>query len=143
MKFIFSFLIVSSILSADTSFNLNLANLALTPSVLCAPAPTTPVSTVQPVLTQCPLPTVTAPTQPTINCDQVPTVTTVVKCTPAPVICQPKPVIECPTTPVIPVNCHPGTPSSATPEPASYALVGAGLMTAGIARKFRSKKNAA
>jgi hypothetical protein len=89
--------------------------------------PALPISTVPTI--QCSLPTIAPP--PSIS---------VSKCTSAPVICPPPttPVIACPKSPV-PPSCNPCPTPSATPEPASYALVGVGLMTAGIARKFRKK----
>ncbi len=110
MKFILSFLTATTLLSAGSSSNLNLGNAALTPTVLCTPSNNlTPPA---PVVFQCaPLP-VTPPKSPV-------------------------PVIPVPNTPGS--KCPDPTPTSATPEPSSYALLGAGLMTAGLARKFRKK----
>jgi hypothetical protein len=141
MKIIVSFLMTSAFLSASTSFNLNVGHAALTPSTLCNPVnvftPPTPI--------KCDLPKLQIPTVPTIKCD-LPTIAkcdppVVTKCTPAPVICpQPKvPVIDCPKGPN-PTPTSENGPSNATPEPASYALVGAGLVTAGVARKLRGNK---
>jgi hypothetical protein len=141
MKFILSFLIAGAILSANTSVKLSLGNAALNDKILCNPvniftAPT-PI--------QCP-PVLQIPTVPTIKCDlpvlaQCPPV--VVKCTPAPVICQPPvtPPIPCPpVSPKCPTPPAPPTgPNCATPEPASYGLLGIGLFTAGVARRFRKK----
>jgi hypothetical protein len=143
MKFILSFLIVSTILSADTCVKLSVGNAALTSTTLCNPVniftPPTPI--------KC-LPVLQIPTIPTILCN-LPVLAecappVVVKCTPAPVICPPPvtppipcpPVSpKCPTPPAPPVG-----PNCATPEPASCALLGVGLLTAGIARRFRAKK---
>ncbi len=138
MKFILSFLIATTILSADTCFKLSLGNAALTPNILC-----NPVSIVTPPApVQCAPPTLTLPTTSVIKCD-LPTITPtpapiVSKCTPVPIVCPTPvtPVIEGTKVPTSPTQCKP-TPSSATPEPSSYALLGAGLMTAGLARKFR------
>jgi len=143
MKFILSFLIATTILSADTCLKLSLGNAALTPTVLCSPVNILPPVT--PIL--CPLPILQIPTVPTIQCN-LPTITptpapVLTQCTPAPIICPtPTPVEGLPTG----NQCNPTptpTPSPsnpcATPEPASYALLGAGLMTAGIARKFYKK----
>ncbi len=140
MKFILSFIVISTVLSAETSYKLNLGNAALTPEALCSPnnalTPPTPI--------KCDSPTLQIPTQNTIKCN-LPTPTPapapiVSKCTPAPIECPkaPTPIIEngggkCNPAP------NPHGPSTATPEPASYALLGAGLMTAGIARRFRKK----
>jgi hypothetical protein len=140
MKFILSFIIITTALSADTCFKLSLGNAALTPATLCSPinsmTPLTPI--------KCEPVTPVIDTQNTIKCNlptPVPAPAPIVtKCTPAP--------IECPT-PVAPViepggggKCNPtptpSTPSS-TPEPASYALLGGGLVTAGLARRFRKK----
>jgi hypothetical protein len=138
MKFILSFLISGAILSASSSSKLSLGNGVLSDNVLCSP-----VVVANPTPIKCDSPTLQIPTVSTIKCDlpvlpkcEPPVVS---KCTPAPVICPtPKtPVIECPKDPA--PKCDPG-PKSATPEPSSYALLGAGLVTAGVARRFRSKK---
>jgi hypothetical protein len=143
MKFILSFLIVSTILSADTCVKLSVGNAALSDKVLCSPVniftPATPI--------KC-LPVLQIPTVPTIKCDlpvvaMCPTPVSV-KCTPAPIVCPHPvtPVIPCPPTspkcPTTPVD--PSTPSSATPEPASSALLGAGLLAMGVARRYRVRK---
>ena len=145
MKFILSFLIATTILSADNCVKLSIGNAALTDKDLCAPVtiftPPTPIKCVTPL----PIPTVS-----TIKCD-LPTTPqcpppVVTKVTPVPVICPtPTPApIDCPKVPTNPVEGpQPGTPtgpSTATPEPGSMALVGAGLVTAGVARKFRKNK---
>lgn len=142
MKFILSFLIVSTILSADTCYKLGVANAALTPNTLCAPVnsltPVTPIKcepVIQPIQIKS-----------TIKCDlptPAPTPTPIVsKCTPLPVECpkKPSPIVDngkCtdPNTPVTPQVPK----TSAVPEPASYALLGAGLITAGIARRYGKK----
>jgi hypothetical protein len=141
MKFILSFLIVTTALSADTCLKLSLGNAALTPAALCAPVniftPVTPI--------KCDSPTVQIPTEAVIKCNVptiVPTPTPIVsKCTPVPVLCPTPatPVIDCPKVSTNPKDCDPTPkiPTSAVPEPSSYALLGAGLMTAGLARKFR------
>ena len=144
MKFILSFLIVSTILSADTCYKLGVGNAALTPEKLCAPVnsltPPTPIKcepVTQPIQVtstiKCDLPTPAPAPAPVVS-----------KCTPLPVEC-PKPatpVIESgngkcgnPNTPVTPQVPN----TSAVPEPASYALLGAGLITAGIARRYAKK----
>ncbi len=140
MKFILSFIALSSILSASTCYKLSLGNAALTPAILCNQNNTFTTNTIK-----CTSPSLQLPTETTIKCN-LPTVTPTPitvnsKCTPAPIEC-PKPV-----TPVIePGNpgCKTPTPTGpncATPEPASYALVGAGLVTAGIARRLRAPKS--
>ena len=140
MKFILSFLIVTTVLSADTCFKLSVGKAALTPQALCSQSNT--LTTQTPI--DCKPVTQQIPTQNTIKCD-IPTPTpapppNVSKCTPAPIICPPPAMPPIPPTSII---CNPlptpTTPNSATPEPASYALLGAGLMTAGIARRFRKK----
>jgi len=143
MKFVLSFLVVTTVLSAGTCFKLNLGNAALTPENLCsqdnALSHSTPLKC-EPVTQQ-------LTTQSTIKCDlpnSKPAPEPIVsKCTPVPV--------ECPKhdTPIIdksrkcgdpdPGNPDPRTSSVATPEPASYALLGAGLVTAGLARRLRKK----
>jgi hypothetical protein len=144
MKFILSFLIITSALSADTCFKLSLGNAALTPSILCNPVniftPVTPL--------KCPLPSLQLPTEAVIKCDLPTSIATpapiVTKCAPIAIICPPvvAPVIECPKSPITAPKCDPTptVPNCATPEPSSYALLGAGLMTAGVARKLRNKK---
>jgi hypothetical protein len=144
MKFILSFLIITTALSADTCFKLSLGNAALTQEKLCAPVniftPVTPI--------KCPLPSLQLPTEAVIKCDlptSIPIPETIVtKCVPIAIICPPvaAPVIECPKSPITPPKCDPTpiVPNCVTPEPSSYALLGAGLMTAGVARKLRSKK---
>jgi len=141
MKFILSFLIATALLSANTSLKLSLGNAALNDNTLCNPVniftPPTPI--------QCP-PVLKIPTVPTIQCNLPVPVRcpppVVAKCTPAPVICPPPvtppiecPAPKCPTTPV-----PPSTPNCATPEPASTALFGVGLLAVGIVRRFRAKK---
>jgi hypothetical protein len=142
MKFILSFLIASAILSANTSVKLSVGNAALSDSILCNPVniftPPTPIKDV---------PVLQIPTIPTIQCN-LPVVAqcappVIPKC-PAPIICPPPvtPPIPCP--PVSPKCPAPPTPPSgpncATPEPTSCALLGVGLLTAGVARRFRAKK---
>jgi hypothetical protein len=142
MKFILSFLIGCAILSANTSVKLSVGNAALNSNILCNPvniftAPT-PI--------QCP-PVLQIPTVPTIQCN-LPVLAqcappVVIKCTPAPVICPPPvtPVIECPTGPKCPTTpIIPSTPNCATPEPASSALLGVGLLAAGLVSRFRARK---
>jgi len=142
MKFILSFIVITTALSAETSYKLTLGNAALTPEALCSQNNTF----TQQAPVKCDSPTLQIPTQNTIKCTlptPVPAPTPIVsKCTPAP--------IDCPTPPVPVIEnggskCNP-TPdpktSTAAPEPASYALLGAGLMTAGIARRFRKKTQA-
>ena len=143
MKFILSFIVIATALSAETSYKLNLGHAALTPEELCSQNNT--FTQQSPV--KCDSPTLQISTKPTIKCTlptPVPTPAPIVsKCTPAPIDCPtpPTPVIEngsggkCNPTP------DPHSPT-ATPEPASYALLGAGLMTAGIARRFRKKTQA-
>jgi hypothetical protein len=141
MKFILSFLIATAILSADTCVKLSLGNAALSNQVLCAPVniftPPTPIKCV---------PVLSIPTIPTILCNlptapQCPPVV-IAKC-PAPIICPPPvtPPIPCPpVSPKCPTPPAPPTgPNCATPEPASFALLGIGLFTAGVARRFRKK----
>jgi hypothetical protein len=139
MKFILSFLITGAILSASSSSKLSLGNGVLSDNVLCSP-----VVVANPTPIKCDSPTLQIPTVSTIKCD-LPVLPkadlpVLAKCTPAPVICPTPvtPVIECPKDPSTP-KC-PTTPGSATPEPASYALLGAGLVTAGVAHRFRAKK---
>jgi len=144
MKFILSFIVITTALSADTSYKLNLGNAALTPEALCSQNNTF----TQQAPVKCDSPTLQLNTQNTIKCTlptPVPAPAPIVsKCTPAPIDTHtpPTPVIEnggggkCNPTP------DPHTPTTATPEPASYALLGAGLMTAGIARRFRRKTQA-
>jgi hypothetical protein len=138
MKFILSFLIVTTALSASTCFKLSVGNAALTPEILCSQNNTfTPVAPID-----CKPVTLQIPTQNTIKCDlptSTPTPTLdLSKCTPAPIICPPV------VSPIPPPasNCNPEPnpkTTSAVPEPASYALLGAGLMTAGVARRLRKK----
>ncbi len=140
MKFFLSFVILTSVLSADTCYKLGLGNAALTPEKLCAPNTTVTAGI------KCDSPASQLPTQSSIKCD-LPTT----KPTPAPIVakCTPLPV-ECPkpTTPVIPTGgkCDPTPPKTpstpSAPEPASYALLGAGLVTAGVARRLRKKTQA-
>ena len=141
MKFILSFLIATTFLSASTCVKLSLGNAALTPAILCSPVNTlTPVT---PIL--CPLPVLQIPTVPTIECN-LPTIKptpapVLTQCTPAPIICPTPVTVDLPTGSKCNPTPTPSTPSKpcATPEPASYALLGAGLMTASIARKFSKK----
>jgi len=164
MKLILSFIMTTALLSATNCVNLNVGNAALTTSILCKPVTITPVvqqlSLTLPTLQiptssaiKCSLPTVAPTPAPVINCTPTPVV---VECTPTPVsvqcapkqvvtqcappvtpICTPTPVIECPApTPKCPTPT-PSLPNCAAPEPGSFALLGAGLLTAGLARKFR------
>jgi hypothetical protein len=141
MKFTLSFLIVTTLLSANTSYKLGLGNAALTPEALCSQNNTLS----QPTPIKCEPVTQPINTKSTIKCDlptSKPTADPIVsKCAPITVEC-PKP-----TTPIIEKGgkCDPGpTPqdprtAAATPEPASYALLGVGLVGAGLARRFRKK----
>jgi len=114
MKFILSFLLTTAILSAGTSFKLSVGNAALNDNSLLSP-----VSALNPPASiQC------TPTLP------IPTTTTIQISLPTVAQCNPPVVAKC--TPA-PPSCNP------TLEPASYALLGAGLVTAGVARKFRTK----
>jgi hypothetical protein len=141
MKFILSFLITGAILSASPSYKLSLGHAALNSSTLCDPSKVGPSASIK-----YDAPKFDFPTTHTIKCD-LPTLpkcepVEVAKCTPAPVICSKPttPVIDCPKVPGCPKPpVIPCSPSSA-PEPASYALIGVGLATAGVARKFRAKK---
>jgi hypothetical protein len=136
MKFILSFLIVTTALSASTCFKLSVGKAALTPEILCSPTNTlTPITPIN-----CKPVTLQIPTQNTIKCDLptlIPTsIPDVSKCTPAPIVCPPVVAPIPPTTSKCNPEPNPKT-TSAVPEPASYALFGAGLVAVGFVRRLR------
>jgi hypothetical protein len=138
MKFILSFLIASTLLSASTSTKLSVGGAALTDKILCNPVniftPPTPL----------PLePELKIPTTSTIRCDLPVTANckppVIPKC--PPIVCKPPvtPPIPCPpVSPKCPTPPTPPTgPNCATPEPRTYALLGVGLLAVGLVRRFK------
>jgi hypothetical protein len=138
MKFIFSFLIASALLSASTSTKLSLGNAALNDKILCNPVniftPPTPIHGA---------PELKIPTTSTIRCD----LPIAALCKPViipkcpPVVSKPPvtPPIPCPpVSPKCPTPPTPPTgPNCATPEPRTYALLGLGLFAVGLVRRFK------